>query len=217
MVLPLLRPCRTFFGPGEPGDFHWDHGAFLPGSHRPQTHGSSPAMTFLRKSSSLLVVWIKLLATAARRSFGSGSRSHGTNFATTGFVPGSCDKISDTVVSGTPSSASSPHTVSRRSLLTAAHTCSTVSGVLLGAGLPERGSLSTDSRPSLKRLCHACICAALIASSLEASWMIRIVSAEESSSLTQNLMHVGCSARLFWMGRPHSAHAHSMASTAPTD
>ena len=49
-----------------------------------------------------------------------------------------------------PRSASSSHTVSHQSLLIAAPTCSTFSGVLLAAGLPDRGSLSSDSWPSLK-------------------------------------------------------------------
>ena len=59
--------------------------------------------------------------------------------------------------------------VSCQPLLIAAHTRSTFSGVLLVAGLPERGSLSTDSGPSLEHLCHTFICAALIASSPKAS------------------------------------------------
>ena len=53
-----------------------------------------------------------------------------------------------TVVLGIPRSASSSRTVSHWSLLIAAHTGSTFSGVLLAAGLPECGSLSTDSWPS---------------------------------------------------------------------
>ena len=64
----------------------------------------------------------------------------------------------------------------------------TFSGALLVAGLPECGSLSTDSQPSLKHLCHTFIYAALIASSLKAFWFIWIVSTEECSGLTQNLM-----------------------------
>ena len=77
-------------------------------------------------------------------------------------MPRSCIKTSDTVVFGIPRSASSSHTVSCWSLLSAACTCSTFSGVLLVADLPEHGSLSTDSWPSLKFLCHTFICAALI-------------------------------------------------------
>ena len=64
--------------------------------------------------------------------------------------------------------SSSSHTVSRRSLLMAARTCSTFSGVLLAAGLPGCASVSRDSRPPSERSCHTFICCALIASSLEA-------------------------------------------------
>ena len=78
-------------------------------------------------------------------------------------MPKWCIKISDTVVSGIPRSASHSRTVSHQSLLIAAHTRSTFSGVPLVAGPPECGSLSIDSWPSLKHLCHTFICAALIA------------------------------------------------------
>ena len=53
-------------------------------------------MTFLRKSGSLVAVWIKSLAIiSAWCYFCSGSRSHGMNFVTTYFMPTSCVKISD--------------------------------------------------------------------------------------------------------------------------
>ena len=80
-----------------------------------------------------------------------------------------------------------------QSLLIAACICSTLSGVLLVAGLPDHGSLSTDSQPSLKYLCHTFICAAFTALSLEAFWIIWIVSAEECWSSMQNLMQIRCS------------------------
>ena len=86
-------------------------------------------MTFLRKSDPLAAVWIKSLTTPAQCSFCSGSWSHGTNFATTHFMPRSCSKILDTIVFGIPRSSSSSHTVSCWSLLIAARTCSTFSGV----------------------------------------------------------------------------------------
>ena len=172
---------------------HFVHRAVTPQSPSEQApwdltlvlYNSSPVMTFLRKPGSLVVVWIKLLATAVPCSFCSGSRSHRMNFATTCFMPRFCIKTSGTVVFGIPSSASSSHTVSHWFLLIAAHTGSTFSGVRLVAGLPECGWLSTDFWPSLKHLCHTFICAALIASSLKAFWIIRIVSAEEHSSLTK--------------------------------
>ena len=47
--------------------------------------------------------------------------------------------------------------------------------------------------------------------------IIRIVSTEECSSLMQNLMEICCSTQSFWMQWPHSTHAHSVASTTPTD
>ena len=117
------------------------------------------------------------------------------NFATTHFMPRSCIKILDTVVFGIPRSASSSPTVRHQSLLMAAHTRSTFSDVLLVAGLPQHGSLSTDSRPSLKCLCYTFICTTLIALSLKAFCIIQIVSMEECSSLMQSLMQICCSAR----------------------
>ena len=71
----------------------------------------------------------------------------------------------------------------------------------------------TDSQPSLKPSCHTCIWAALTASLLKAFWIIPIVSVEECSSLRQDSMQICCPIRSFWMQRPHSTHAHSMAST----
>ena len=147
-------------------------------------------MNFLRKFGSLVVVWIKLLATAAQYSFWSSSRSHRTNFATTCFMPRSCIKISDTVVFGIPRSDSSSRTI------TDLYDCSPCTLNILRCSaccrLPERGSLSTHSWPSLKHLCHTFICTAL-ALSPKAFWIIRTVSTEECSSLIQNLMQIHCS------------------------
>ena len=60
-------------------------------------------------------------------------------------------------------------------------------------------------------------CATLIASSPKVFWILQIFSAEECSSLMQNLMQTHCFTQSFWMRWPHSTHAHSIASTAPTD
>ena len=136
---------------------------------------------------------MKSLVTAARCSFCSSSKSHGMNFAITHFMLISYVKISDTVVFGSPRSASSSCTVSHWSLLIAACTHSTFSGVLLVPGLPEHGSLSTLSWPSLRHLCHTFICTELIALSLKACRIIWIVSVEKCSSLMQNLMQIHCS------------------------
>ena len=50
-----------------------------------------------------------------------------------------------------------------------------------------------------------------------AFWIVWIVSPEEYSSLTQNLMQIHCSTHSVWMPWPHSTHVHSMASTTSTD
>ena len=102
---------------------------------------------------------------------------------------------------------------SRWSWLTADCTPSTFSGDLLVAGLSEHGSLSTDSWPSLKCLCHTFPCTALTALSPKAFRIISIISRGMFKLNTK--FH--CSTGSFWMWRPQSAHAHSMVSTAPTD
>ena len=51
----------------------------------------------------------QIISKCSMISFCSGSRSCGTNFATTNFMPRSCVKISDTVVLGIPRSTSSSH------------------------------------------------------------------------------------------------------------
>ena len=72
---------------------------------------------FLKTAGSLVAVWIRSFATAAQCSLCSGNRSHKTNFAMTCFMPRSCIKILDTVVSGIPRSPSSSLTVTCLSLL----------------------------------------------------------------------------------------------------
>ena len=47
----------------------------------------------------------------------------------------------------------------------------------------------------LEALCHPFICTALVASSPKVFWIIQIVSTEECSGLTQNLMWILCSTR----------------------
>ena len=82
------------------------------------------------------------------------------NFAMTHFMPRFCIKILDTVLFGTPRSASSSHTVSCQSSLIAARMCSIFSGVLLVPCLLEccRGmfKLNTkfDADSLLCSLCH---------------------------------------------------------------
>ena len=184
MVLILLQLCRPFFGV--------ENQATSIGTTWPWFLDSSLVMTFWRKSGSLVAVWIKSLATAARCSFCSGSRSRRTNFATTHFTPRSCVKISYMVVFGIPTSAPSSYTVGHWSLLIAAHTCSTFSGVLLVAGLPERGSLSTILE-HLWSICATLLFALYSLHCLRKPLGHWIVSMEEYSSLTQNLMQIRCS------------------------
>ena len=117
-------------------------------------------------------------------------------------------------------SASGSHTVSHQSLLTAARTCSTFSGVLLVAGLPERGSLSTDSRPTLKHLCHTfylCSTQCIIPKSLLhhpnsfCGGLFELNVKYDADSFIDLL------AQWFWVQRPHNTHAHWMTFTGPTD
>ena len=146
-----------------------------------QGHTHRP-MTFLRKSGSLLVVSSKYCATSVRNSFCSCDRGHRTNFAATGFMPESSIKISETVVCWVPS-ASNSHTFHCRILLITTCMSSTYSGVLLVEGLPECGSISTDSQPPLKLRYHNFIWASLIESSPKAFLIIRIVSVDKCPSL----------------------------------
>ena len=67
-----------------------------------QTANSSPAITFLRKSGSLVAFWITSLATVTWCSFCSGCGNHRTNFATTCFMQRSCIKIWDRGVVESP-------------------------------------------------------------------------------------------------------------------
>ena len=90
-----------------------------------------------------------------------------------------------------PNSVSSPHTVSRQSLLIAARTHSTSSGVLLVAG--PFNSFSTIFEVYVPHFYLHCTILQLIALSLKAFWITWIVSAGECSSLTKNMMQIGCS------------------------
>ena len=124
--------------------------------------------------------------------FCSGSKSCRTNLAMTRFMPRSCVKISDTVVLESPDQLQVLVLSVADPLVIAACTYSTFLGVVLVAGLPQCGSLSIDSLPSLKHLCHTLICPVLTVSSPKAFWIIWIVSAEECSNLMQSLMQIHC-------------------------
>ena len=149
------------------------------------------------------------------QAFGSANRICKTNSATTRFMPKSSQNIGHSSFWNPQISFSHCHSLIF--IDCSPYTSSLVSGVLLVAVLPERGSLWTDSQPSLKRVCHTFICTALTASSPKAFWIIRIASLEDCSSLTQNLMQICCSTCSFWLWRPHSTQTHSMESTTPAD
>ena len=105
-------------------------------------------------------------------------------------MPRSCIKISDTVIFGTPRSASSSHTVSHQSLLIAALTHSTFSGVCC-----LQAFQNMDHKRFLaifEVFVPHFICAALTALSLKAFWIIQIVFMQECLSLMQNFMHIFC-------------------------
>ena len=144
LVLILLQLFHTTFGRGEPGTFYWDNWVFISGSQL-QMNDSSPLMTILRKSGSLIVVRIKSLAIVAQCSFCSSSKSCGTNFASTRFMLKSCIKISDIVDFQNPQISFQFLHCQSLIFVDCGCTHSTLSGVLLVAGLPEHRSLSTDS------------------------------------------------------------------------
>ena len=50
-----------------------------------------------------------------------------------------------------------------------------------------------------------------------AFWIIWIVAVEECSRLMENLVQIRCSTCSFWVWQLYSTHAHSIASTTPTD
>ena len=143
-------------------------------------------MTFLRRSGSLVAVWIKSLATATQYSFCSGRRSHRTKFAMAHFMPRSCIKISDTVVFGISRSVSGSHIVAHLCWLQPVHVQHSQVFCLWQA-FPN-----VDHFPQildhLWSVCATFICAALTASSPKAFWIIQIVSTEECSSSMQKLI-----------------------------
>ena len=106
------------------------------------------------------------------------------------FLPRSSAKILETRVHGIPRSSSNFRTVNCQSSLIADCTHSTYLGVLIVEGLPEHGSLSTDSWPSLKYQYYNFCWASPIESSPKAFLIIRIVSRDGCPSLKQNLMQI---------------------------
>ena len=169
-------------------------------------------MTFLRKSGSLVVVWIKSSATAARCSFCSGGRSC-ERVLSLCFMPRSCVNW-DTVVWEPPDQLLLLSlSVADLCWLQPVHVPHSRMFCLLQVF--QNADHFQHFQPSLKHLRHTSICVALTASSPKAFWIIWIVSMEICLSLMQNFMQICCSTLPFWMWPPHSTHAHSTVSTIP--
>lgn len=122
----------------------------------------------------------------AWNSFCSWVRRRRRNFEATLVMARSSVKISETLVRGIPRWSYS-WTVSHRFLLIVVFIRSIFSGDLLSKVFQNIDHLRRDSWPSLKRLWHISICASLLESSWNTLLPINIVSAEECSSLQQNL------------------------------
>ena len=170
MVLILLWVCCAFLWCGEWGDLHWDDWAFLSGSDTDRQFISGynllEEIWFLGSILNHIISNCNMMFLLLRLWKPQNKFCHNVFYAKIlhqNLGQRSC---------GIPRSASSCRTVSGWSLLIAARTRSSFSGVLLVAGLPEHGSPSPDSWPLLRHLCHTFICAALIASSLKAFWII---------------------------------------------
>ena len=173
-------------------------------------------MTFLRKSGSLVEVFIKSLTTEAWCNFCSGSRSHGMILQHVSCQDPASKSWMQWFLESADQLLVPTLSVADLCWLQPVHVQHSQVLCLLQA-FQNMDHFSTDSWLSLKHLCHTFICAALIALSLKAFWIIWMVSMEECSALTQNLMRIHCSTHSFWMWWPHSTHAHSRASTVPTD
>jgi len=146
-----------------------------------------------RKLESLSTQSSMSCAISRRSCFCSIISSFGTNFADTLLKPKSAVKIVCTDPMLTPTSSASSRTVIQRSCMSKVRTWLMTLSFRLVEGLPWRGSLSTNVLPSLKRLYHSFILVILMASSLKACWIFRIVSTWVSPSIWQNLMQYRCS------------------------
>ena len=119
----------------------------------------------------------------------------GTNFADTCRMARSSVKIvwADPVL--IPTSPAISLMVIRWSSITIQRAFAINSSFLLVDGLPDRGLLSTEVSPCLRRLYHSFICVNPMASSPKACWIFSIVCTCVSPSFWQNLMQYRCSMR----------------------
>ena len=144
-------------------------------------------------------------------SFCSGSRSHGTNFATTRFMPRSCVKISDTVVFGIPRSASSSRCQSLIFVDCSPRMVNILRCSACGRTWITFNRFLTIFEAFVPHFCLCCTHCIILKSLLN----YQIVPSEKCSSLRQNLMQIGCSTcPVILNATAHSPQAHSTASTA---
>ena len=122
-----------------------------------------------------------------RSSFCSSVSSLGTNFADTLRIRKSSVRMEWTEPVLIPTSTAISLTATRRSFSTSSRTWSFTSSFRLVHGLPERGSLSTDFWPFLRRLNHSFVWVGLKATSPNTCWIFRIVSIWVSPSFLTKL------------------------------
>ena len=169
-------------------------------------------MTSLRKPGSLVAVWIKSLPNAARCSFCSGSRSHGTNFATF-HAKLLHQNLGHSSFWNPQINFHFSHFRTNLCWLQPVHVQhSQVFCLLLAFQNMDHFQQILDHLWSIRAtLLFALHSLHHPKKTFESSK----VSAEECLRLTQNLMQIPCSTQSFWMWRPHSTHAHSVAPATP--
>jgi hypothetical protein len=135
-------------------------------------------ITMFRKLGSLSALPSISCALSLQHCFCSILSSFGTNLANTLLMCKSPVKIECTGTDPmfTPNSIAISQTVIRWSCMIVVWTCSITLSFWLVEGLPERSLLSTDVWPFLKWLYPFFICEVLMASSLKACWILRMVS-----------------------------------------
>jgi len=147
LILDLL--ILAFLGRGQFAVCHARLWRFVSGSYS-KIHDSSPVLTRLKNSGSLLRRSRRSRHTSLRLAFCSVVRFFGTILAHNFLMSKSCVKILWTVIRFKFNSLLIILSVNRRSDLTRDLTLSTLSSVFEVDSLPARGSYSTCSRPSKK-------------------------------------------------------------------
>jgi len=152
-----------------------------------------------------LACCLSSLQTKTRRAFWLSLTSLGTNLAEMRLIFKLSAKMCWTVLYDSPTISQTSWVVCLRSARIASWTFSMFSGAVLVDGHPELSSLSTDVRPSLKRLYHKKVLLWLMALSPKASCSIRWVSASvflkietkfDADSLLLKIGHISCKKNL---------------------